>query len=240
MTEFRAEKDGEDADILRAQDLKRVLDLSSSRVVLDVGANIGQFAISVLAEVDCVIHCFEPGKDAFQGLEELSKQERRIIPHKFGIDEVSGVQNLFISESDVGSSLLEPVSGQHSLWATNIGTELVETKRIDELIETLAVPKVEPLCVPINEPVKEPVLTVNVMDVAAEAVVAKDDVSAYEDVVEKDAVVENDELTAFDAVPNNELVTPPEIILMEPDTILNEPVITALPLNGKMVVALFA
>ena len=142
MTEYRAEKDGEDADILRAQDLKRVLDLSSSRVVLDVGANIGQFAISVLAEVDCVIHCFEPGKDAFQGLEELSKQERRIIPHKFGIDEISGVQNLFISESDVGSSLLEPVSGQHSLWATNIGTELVETKRIDELIETLGISNV--------------------------------------------------------------------------------------------------
>ena len=77
-------------------------------------------------------------------------------------------------------------------------------------------------------------LTVNVIDVAADAVVAN------EDVVEKDAVVENDELTAVDAVPNSELVTPPEIILMEPDNNVSEPVITALPLNGKIVVALFA
>ena len=58
--------------------------------------------------------------------------------------------------------------------------------------------------------------------------------------MEKDAVVENDELTAFDAVPNTELVTPPEIILMEPERSVNDPVITALPLNGKIVVATFA
>jgi hypothetical protein len=48
----------------------------------------------------------------------------------------------------------------------------------EEEIATLAVPKVEPLCVPMNEPVNEPVLTVNVIDVAADAVVANDDVSA--------------------------------------------------------------
>jgi len=138
MTKFEEDENSEDVDILRARDIKRVLDLSSNRVVLDVGANVGQFALSVLSEVDCLIHCFEPGKDAFVGLEELSRQERRIIPHKLGIDEISGFQNLFISESDVGSSLLEPVSGQQSLWATNIGTELVQTKRIDELIEDLA------------------------------------------------------------------------------------------------------
>jgi hypothetical protein len=42
----------------------------------------------------------------------------------------------------------------------------------------LAVPNVEPLWVPINEPVNDPVLTANVIDVAALAVVAKEDVSA--------------------------------------------------------------
>jgi hypothetical protein len=48
----------------------------------------------------------------------------------------------------------------------------------EDEIATDAVPNVEPLCVPINEPVNDPVLTVNVIDVATEAVVAKDDVSA--------------------------------------------------------------
>jgi hypothetical protein len=102
------------------------------------------------------------------------------------------------------------------------------------LLAQLAVPNVEPLWVPINEPVNDPVLTANVMDVAADAVVAN------EDVVEKDAVVENDELTAVDAVPNSELVTPPKITLIDPDNSVSEPVITALPLNGNIVVATFA
>ena len=48
----------------------------------------------------------------------------------------------------------------------------------DALTDTLAVPNVEPLCVPIKEPVNDPVLTANVIDVAADAVVVNDDVSA--------------------------------------------------------------
>jgi hypothetical protein len=46
------------------------------------------------------------------------------------------------------------------------------------LLAQLAVPNVEPLCVPINDPVNDPVLTANVIDVATDAVVAKDAVSA--------------------------------------------------------------
>ena len=43
------------------------------------------------------------------------------------------------------------------------------------LFAQLEVPKVEPLCVPMNDPVNEPVLTANVIDVAADAVVANDE-----------------------------------------------------------------
>ena len=42
------------------------------------------------------------------------------------------------------------------------------------LFAQLAVPKVEPLWVPMNDPVNEPVLTLNVIDVAADAVVANE------------------------------------------------------------------
>jgi hypothetical protein len=45
-------------------------------------------------------------------------------------------------------------------------------------IATDAVPNVDPLCVPINDPVKEPVLTAKVMDLAADAVVENEDDSA--------------------------------------------------------------
>jgi hypothetical protein len=48
----------------------------------------------------------------------------------------------------------------------------------DALTATDAVPNVEPLCVPINDPVKLPVLTAKVMDLAADAVVENEDDSA--------------------------------------------------------------
>jgi len=58
-----------------------------------------------------------------------------------------------------------------------------ETTKDDEIATDddcaqLLVPNVDPLCVPMNEPVNEPVLTANVIDVAAEEVVANEDESA--------------------------------------------------------------
>jgi hypothetical protein len=58
--------------------------------------------------------------------------------------------------------------------------------------------------------------------------------------VAKEELIENEEVVAFDAVPNTDPVIPPEIILIEPERSVSEPVIIALPLNGKIVVALFA
>jgi hypothetical protein len=75
----------------------------------------------------------------------------------------------------------------------------------DEDAAQLLVPNVEPLCVPIKEPVKEPVLTAKVIDVAAEAVVAKDELIA---------------LLAQLAVPN---VEPLWVPINDP---VNEPVLT--------------
>ena len=50
---------------------------------------------------------------------------------------------------------------------------------------------------PINDPVNEPVLTANVIDVAAEAVVAKDAVSGTKVIeVAADAVVVNEDVSA--------------------------------------------
>jgi len=88
------------------------------------------------------------------------------------------------------------------------------------LIAQLAVPKVEPLCVPMNDPVNDPVFTVNVIEVAAEAVVAKEAVGGINVIdVAADAVVAKEADTGTkvidvaalavvtnDAVPNNEPV----------------------------------
>jgi hypothetical protein len=66
-----------------------------------------------------------------------------------------------------------------TLNAIDVATEAVVAN--DEeiaLLAQLAVPNVDPLWVPINEPVKEPVLTVNAIDVATDAVAENEDVNA--------------------------------------------------------------
>ena len=70
-----------------------------------------------------------------------------------------------------------------TLNVIEVAAEAVVAK--DELIALLAqlaVPKVEPLCVPMKDPVNEPVLTLNVIDVAADAVVENDAEVAIDDV----------------------------------------------------------
>ena len=72
------------------------------------------------------------------------------------------------------------------------------------LLAQLAVPKVDPLCVPMNDPVNEPVLTAKVIDVAAEAVVANEDVNAYDDELTvpftNDAVLANEAVTGTNVI----------------------------------------
>jgi hypothetical protein len=73
-----------------------------------------------------------------------------------------------------------------------------------ELFAQLAVPKVEPLWVPMNDPVNEPVLTLNVIDVAADAVVANDAVRAYE--AELTVPFTNDAVLANEAVSGTNVI----------------------------------
>ena len=119
------------------EDLSRVLSSSDSRIVVDVGANIGQFARQILDVVDCELHCFEPGIKAYESLTEFSAIEPRITPHQTAVDEENGTKDFYISESDVGSSLLEPKSGQLSKWAKNIAVETVTCKRLDSIFDEL-------------------------------------------------------------------------------------------------------
>jgi hypothetical protein len=123
------------------------------------------------------------------------------------------------------------------------------------LLAQLAVPKVEPLWVPINDPVNDPVLTANVIDVAADAVVAKDeDIALFAQLdvpinvpvndplklpvlicVDEDTIPVGNIVGANEAevatllVPNNDPVIPPEFIR-------SEPVINTLPLISKSAV----
>jgi len=121
------------ADSERRESLSRILTASST--VLDVGANRGQFAKQLLSGVNCSIISFEPGGAAFEDLSAFAAKDPRVRPVKLVVAETTGSIEFFVQESDLGSSLLPPVPGQTSRWATFLETTVVESTRLDDFID---------------------------------------------------------------------------------------------------------
>ncbi len=121
------------ADAERRESLGRIL--TDRSVVIDVGANRGQFAKQLLSEVSCSIICFEPGDEAFADLTDYASTDPRITPVKLGVSDTTGTVDFFISESDLGSSLLTPVPDQSSKWATLSAPTTISATRLDDYIE---------------------------------------------------------------------------------------------------------
>lgn len=138
--------DFEAADMLAtsrqlAHDLQRII--AANDVVLDVGANRGQFAQEVLQMLpDVKIFSFEPVPAAYEELKSLAEKYHQIIPVKRAVSLQNGQSTFFVTASDEGSSLLEPLPNQPSQWATLDRRISVETIRLDAFIENenLAIP----------------------------------------------------------------------------------------------------
>lgn len=127
--EFDTVADGE-----RAQAMARILTPES--LVLDIGANRGQFAQQLLSAVPCQMYCFEPVKAAFDDLATLAESVPSIRPINLGVAEITGEVDFYVQESDLGSSLLEPVPDQSSRWATLATQQRVPVTRLDDWLES--------------------------------------------------------------------------------------------------------
>lgn len=115
-------------------DLQRIIPANS--VILDVGANRGQFAEEVLQVLPGVrIYSFEPVPEAYDKLTLLSEKHPQVMPVKRAVSLRAGQSTFFVTASDVGSSLLEPLSNQPSQWLTLDKQISVETIRLDNFIE---------------------------------------------------------------------------------------------------------
>lgn len=127
-------------DLERREALRRIL--RQGEIVLDVGANRGQFAMDVIGIQDVTIHCFEPAPEAFRDLQEVAIGEARIIPHNLAVSDSNGAAQFWVQKSDVGSSLLEPVDNQTSDWLTPNNKITVETLRLDSFMTNMEISKV--------------------------------------------------------------------------------------------------
>lgn len=76
-------------------------------VVLDVGANVGNWAESWLScSIESRLYCFEIVPKVFEKLESRFVSNSRVIALPFGLSDTSGKTSIsYISESDSGSSL---------------------------------------------------------------------------------------------------------------------------------------
>ena len=127
-----------------ARRLSRLIEGRKISLVLDVGANTGQFGQSLRNEVGYhgQIVSFEPLTDAFAKLQRLTSMDSRWSCHNIALGDVSGTATINISANSYSSSLL-PVS-ERSLRIepsiAYIGKQDVSVRRLDELLEGISRP----------------------------------------------------------------------------------------------------
>src|SRR5574343_399854 len=109
--------------------------LNQDSIVLDIGANRGQFAEEILALTPVrTIYSFEPVPDAHAALSALAASHPSVVPVCKAVSTTNGTASFFVTASDVGSSLLAPLPGQPSKWLTVEREVTVETQRLDDFI----------------------------------------------------------------------------------------------------------
>jgi len=99
-------------------------DISSCRSVLDVGANVGVFALYMASKApEAAIHCYEPDTSNFEILQRnLSRAGVRATAHKLAMAASSGIGYLRRQDSSV----------EYSLAPTGDQSEKVECVSWDE------------------------------------------------------------------------------------------------------------
>jgi FkbM family methyltransferase len=111
------------------------------RIVVDVGANVGQWSTMLL---DCItpqeLIVIEPLPDAFGALQRKFGANRRVVLHNVAIGERDSVETLKITRDTTGASLLRPREEMRAVIGSNwtITTEVeVKMTTLDRLLVDL-------------------------------------------------------------------------------------------------------
>ncbi|MCR5861172.1 FkbM family methyltransferase [Flavobacterium sp. J372] len=111
-------------------------------VVIDVGANIGQFGSEMRnMGFSGKIISFEPLKDAFLKLTKVSSKDPLWEVHNISLGERDGKTYINIAQNSVSSSLLEnlPQLTESAPGATFVNKEIVEVRRLDTIFKSLGI-----------------------------------------------------------------------------------------------------
>jgi FkbM family methyltransferase len=121
---------------------QRLLQTYGIEIVLDVGANIGQYA-SQLRRIGYTgeIVSFEPLSSAYQQLKEAAKADTAWKTLNIALGNIEGFARINIAGNSQSSSLLKMLPS-HIASAPDsayIGTEQIEIRTLDSLCDTLAI-----------------------------------------------------------------------------------------------------
>ena len=144
--EIRRKGQGFQADAFADQ--QSLLSSDDVRIILDVGANVGQTAQRYRALFPkAIIHSFEPFESTFQALSENCQRDGRIKPHQLAVADISGSRSLYLNAHCATNSLLP-----NSTLATKVlpeslikpnGSIDVSTITIDEFCIEHAIDRVD-------------------------------------------------------------------------------------------------
>lgn len=125
-------------------DRRRVVLIDQAGVadLVDVGANIGQWAESVRVNgYRGRLHSYEPLSGAFTRLQQAAAGDPTWTTHRLAVGDKPGTLDLHVSERDVFSSALPMVEGATGEMLTQyVATESVEVTTLDALAADLPGP----------------------------------------------------------------------------------------------------
>jgi len=107
-------------------------------LVLDIGANKGQFGKSIRSFYSGTIMSFEPVSSTFQKLQAVASSDPAWMVLRIALGSVEHTREINISPQDVFSSFLESnkyCSERFGRESVHSETELVSVRRLDKLLE---------------------------------------------------------------------------------------------------------
>lgn len=123
---------------------KQLLDSNEIDVVVDVGANIGQFGHQLRAlSYQGRIFSYEPLRSAFKVLEVKSGRDKKWQAFNLGLGDIEEKRSINISGNSYSSSLLEMLPSHSNVEPSSayIGQETITLTTLDSIFDTILTPQ---------------------------------------------------------------------------------------------------
>jgi len=114
------------------------------RVILDVGANTGQFAKEIRKILpEAKIYSFEPIKECFEQLNESMETDKNFEAFNFALGDKNETMKINKSSYTPSSSILEMADVHKTLFphTKESGLEQIKVKRLDDIINLISLEK---------------------------------------------------------------------------------------------------